>query len=183
MLARAPCRAYKAAPRPRPYSPARSRPCPSQSSPDLALNTPRHRPPSPPSLGHCGHSLQPLPGYASCSVNFARGPWSSPSPRTRQSLAGDPESPSPDSFRSPANVVRVSLCAILKFHPQTVSHLVEPPELTNWNIAPWAGRNPRRRWVRPPAHVDRPTPTIAGDDPHIGVTVKTSPTPSTTSPE
>jgi hypothetical protein len=32
-------------------------------------------------------------------------------------------------------------------------------------------------------HVDRPTPTIPGDDPHIGVTVTTSPTPSTTSPE
>jgi hypothetical protein len=66
-------------------------------------------------------SLQPLPVFAGYSVSFPRGPWSSPSPRTRQSLAGDPESPSPNSFRSPANVDRVSLCAILKFLPQTVS--------------------------------------------------------------
>jgi hypothetical protein len=31
--------------------------------------------------------------------------------------------------------------------------------------------------------VDRPTQTIPGDDPHIDVTVTTSPMPLTTSPE
>jgi hypothetical protein len=54
MPARAPCRAYKAAPRPRPYSPARSWSCPSQSSSDFALNMSCHRPPSHLSLGHRG---------------------------------------------------------------------------------------------------------------------------------
>jgi hypothetical protein len=66
-------------------------------------------------------SLQPSLVCASYSVSFARDPWSSPSPRTRQSLTGDPESPSPDFFRSPTNVDRVSLCAILKFLPYTAS--------------------------------------------------------------
>jgi hypothetical protein len=52
-----------------------------------------------------------------------------------------------------------------------------------WTIAPWAGRIPRRRRASPPAHVDRPTPTIPDGDPHIVVTLWTSPTSSTTSPE
>jgi hypothetical protein len=52
-----------------------------------------------------------------------------------------------------------------------------------WTIAPWAGRIPRRRRAYPPAHMDRPTPTIPDGDPHIALTLGTSPTFSTTSPE
>jgi hypothetical protein len=66
-------------------------------------------------------SLQPPPVCTSSSVSSARDPWSSPNPRTWQSLTGDPESPSPDFFRSPANVDRVSLCSILKFLSYTAS--------------------------------------------------------------
>jgi hypothetical protein len=48
----APC--LSSSPRPRPYLLARSQSCPSQSSPDFASSTPRHHPPSHPSLGHRG---------------------------------------------------------------------------------------------------------------------------------
>jgi hypothetical protein len=60
-------------------------------------------------------SPQPSPVRDISSASFARDLWSSPSPQTRQSLTGDPESPSLNFFRSPANVNRVSLCAIFQF--------------------------------------------------------------------
>jgi hypothetical protein len=53
----------------------------------------------------------------------------------------------------------------------------------DWSIVPWIGRTPRRRRAPPLAHADRPTPTIPDGDPHIAVTLRTSPTPSATSPE
>jgi hypothetical protein len=67
--------------------------------------------PRPPRPAHSSH-FQATPA---ARLAF---PKAREAPRTQQSLAGDPESPSPDS---PVNVVRVSLCAILKFLPQTVS--------------------------------------------------------------
>jgi hypothetical protein len=51
------------------------------------------------------------------------------------------------------------------------------------NYIPWIGWSPRRRRARPVAHMDQPTLAIIGDNPHIGMTVETSLTPSTTSPE
>jgi hypothetical protein len=72
-------------------------------------------------LGHRGQLTQPLPFYASSSISFARGPWISSSPQTQRNLTGNPESPSPDFFRSPANVDRVSHCAIFQFLPYTAS--------------------------------------------------------------
>jgi hypothetical protein len=68
-------------------------------------------------------------------------------------------------------------------HPRLPQHPVKLSEPFNWPIAPWLGRTPRRRRASPPAHVDRPTPTIPDGDPHIVVILKTSPTSSTTSPE
>jgi hypothetical protein len=61
--------------------------------------------------------------------------------------------------------------------------LVKLSDPFDWSISPWIGRTPRRRRAPPPAHADRPTPTIPDGDPHIVVTVRTSPTPSATSPE
>jgi hypothetical protein len=52
--ARAPCRAYKAAPSLGHTSPRAHKSCPSQRSPEFAPSTPHHRPPSFPSLGRRG---------------------------------------------------------------------------------------------------------------------------------
>jgi hypothetical protein len=52
--ARAPRRAYKAAPSLSHTSPRAHKSCPSQRSPEFAPSMPRHRPPSFPSLGHHG---------------------------------------------------------------------------------------------------------------------------------
>jgi hypothetical protein len=54
MAARAPRRAYKAAPSLGHTSPRAHKSCPSQRSPEFAPRAPRHRPPSFPSLGRRG---------------------------------------------------------------------------------------------------------------------------------
>jgi hypothetical protein len=54
MTARAPRRAYKAAPSLGHTSPRAHNSCPSQRSPEFAPRAPRHRPPSFLSLGRCG---------------------------------------------------------------------------------------------------------------------------------
>jgi hypothetical protein len=68
-------------------------------------------------------------------------------------------------------------------HPCPSWPLAKLSDRFTWTIAPWAGRIPRHRRASPPTHVDRPTPTIPDGDPHIDVTLRTSPTSSTTSPE
>jgi hypothetical protein len=68
-------------------------------------------------------------------------------------------------------------------HPCLPQHPVKLSDPFDWSIVPWIGQTPRRRRAPPPAHADRPTPTIPDGDPHIVVTLRTSPTPSTTSPE
>jgi hypothetical protein len=59
MAARASRRAYKVAPSLGHTSPRAHKSCPSQRSPEFALSTPRHRPPSFPSLGRRGQ-LRPV---------------------------------------------------------------------------------------------------------------------------
>jgi hypothetical protein len=61
--------------------------------------------------------------------------------------------------------------------------LVKLSDPFDGSISPWIGQTPRRRRAPPPVHADRPTPTIPDGDPHIVVTVRTTPTPSATSPE
>jgi hypothetical protein len=95
-------------------SPARSRSCPSQSSPDLALNTTCHRPPKPP------EPRPPRPAHSSRSQAAPAARLASPGAREAPQVL-EPGRASSDCFCSPTNVDRVSLCAILKFLPQTVS--------------------------------------------------------------
>jgi hypothetical protein len=59
--------------------------------------------------------------------------------------------------------------------------LAKLSDLFTWTIALWVGRIPHRRRASRPAHVDGPTSTIPDGDPHIVVTLRTSPTSSTTS--
>jgi hypothetical protein len=57
-------------------------------------------------LATVASSLQSCPSSAIASVSFAIGPWSFPSPRTRQNFTGSPRSPSPDFDRPPPRVDR-----------------------------------------------------------------------------
>jgi hypothetical protein len=88
---------------------------------------------------------------------------------------------SPSSARRPSLAPTSSLPLAIATHlPWSLVKLSDP---FNWSIVPWIGRTLRRRRAPPPAHVARPTQTIPDGDPHIVVTLRTSPTPSTTSPE
>jgi hypothetical protein len=79
-------------------------------------------------------SPQPLLVHASSSVSFARDPWSSPSSQTQRNLTGNPESPLPDFFRSPANVDRVSHGTISQFLAYTASaSLGKAPQASQLN--------------------------------------------------
>jgi hypothetical protein len=137
-----------------------------------------------PSLDNAASSIQPRPSCAYPSVSFASGPWSFPSPRTRQNLTGDPRSSLPDFGRPRPHVDREIRWANLKSsRARLLWSLVKLSDTFNWTVSPWLGQTPRRRWAPPPAYVDQPTPAIPDGDPQIAVTLRTFPTSSTTSPE
>jgi hypothetical protein len=98
-------------------------------------------------------SLQPLPSRVSHSVSFASGPWSFPSPRTRQSLTGDPGSPSPDFGRPQPRVDLAIRWAILKF-------LTHMSSLTSGE-APWPVQLDYRAVSRPDPSPLTSSPTCA----------------------
>jgi hypothetical protein len=128
--------------------------------------------------------LQSLPSHARRSVSFTNSLWSFPSSRTRQNFTGEPRSSSPDFGRPPARVDRAIRWVVLQFLAHTPSLIPGEALWPIWLInCALDRRTPRRRWAPPPVHVDRPTPTIPNGDPHIAVTLRTSPTTSDTSPE
>jgi hypothetical protein len=116
--------------------------------------------------------------------SFPESLWSFSKLEPRHCLTGEAELPSPDFGHPPPRVNRAIWWAILQFLAP-ISSLTSGeahwPVQLNYTTLVGPESTPSR--ARPHARVDRPTPTIAIDDPHIGVTVKTSPTPSTTSPE
>jgi hypothetical protein len=129
-------------------------------------------------------SPQPSPVRDIGSTSFARGSWSSPSPQTRQSLTGGPNSPRRTSSAHWRTWTGwVSMPFSNSSHVPPLCHLVKPPKPTNWTISPWAGRISRRWRTPPPAHVNRPTPTTSDADPYLDVTAVTSPTSLDASPE
>jgi hypothetical protein len=177
-----PARAYKASPgvpRLTPCSPSLARRpflAPASSLPPAIATQASATMASPP---------RSLPSRACPSVSFAGSLWSFPSSRTRQNFTGEPRSSSPDFGRPLARVDRAIRWVVLQFltHTHLPWSLVKLSDPFDWSIVPRLGRTPRRRRALPPAHVDRPTPTTPDGDPHIAVTLRTSPTPSTTSPE
>jgi hypothetical protein len=114
--------AYKAAPRPQPYLPARSQALPKPKFTGLHLE---HATPPPAITAQTSatvaSSLQSLPSRASRSVSFANSPWSFPSSRTRQNFTRDPRSPSADFGRPRPRVDRAIQWAILQFLARTSS--------------------------------------------------------------
>jgi hypothetical protein len=98
-------------------------------------------------------SLQPRPSRASHSVSFASGPWSFPSPRTRQNLTGDPRSPSPDFGRPQSRVDRAIRWAILKFLAH-ISFLIS-------GEAPWPVQLNYTALVRPDSSPPMSSPACA----------------------
>jgi hypothetical protein len=111
-----PRRAYKVAPRPWPYLPARSQALPKPKFTGLRLE---HVAPPPAITAQASATaaslLQPRPSCVGLSVSFASGPWSFPSSRTQQNFTGDPRSPLPDLGRPRPRVDRAIRWAILQF--------------------------------------------------------------------
>jgi hypothetical protein len=138
--------------------------CPSSA----AMASPFRRPPASP---------EPLDG-------FPERLWSFPKLQPRSCPAEEASATSPDFVRPPPHVDRATRWAIsnyLRLRPPWLP--VKLPNSLDWAMPPWLGRNPRR-WRAPlPAHKVRPTPAIPDADPHIDVTVATSPTSLTTSLE
>jgi hypothetical protein len=116
--------------------------------------------------------------------SFPKTLWSFSKLEPRHCLTGEAESPLPDFGHPPPLVNQAIWWVIVQFlvpmSSLTSGEALWPVQL-NYTALDSPESSPSTS--SPHAHVDRPTPTIAGDDPHIGVTVKTSPTPSTTSPE